>query len=161
MISIRLLAAAVLATVLVACGSSDPKTLIAEGQKALGSGDSTTALAKFTEASAALKPGDAQFLDAKMGMIEALVPTATKQATDEFLALAKSFPDQIGEKQFIYIGGQMISSRKYLEAIALIDAGIKRFGPEATDLRSMIERIKQEAANDKGVIDALAGLGYA
>jgi len=160
MISTRFLTSAALALALAACGDSDPQTLIADGNKALNTNDPNTALEKFSEAATALKPGDPQYLDAKLGVVEALVPTDAQKASDEFMALVTSFPDQVGEKQFIQVGGRMITERKYLEAIALIDKGIKRAGGESPKLHALMKRIEQEAANDKGVIDALKGLGY-
>ena len=46
-----------LAALLFACSSSDPKSLIKEGHDALGSNDSTKAQSKFSEALKGLKPG--------------------------------------------------------------------------------------------------------
>jgi len=160
MISTRLLAAAALAAVLSACGDSDPQSLIADGNKALNTNDPNTALEKFTEAATALKPGDPQYLDAKLGVVEALVPTDAQKASDEFMALVTSFPDQVGEKQFIQVGGRMITERKFDEAAKLIDKGIKRADGESPKLHALIERIKQAAANDSNARNALQQTGY-
>lgn len=160
MISIRLLAAAALAVVLVACGNSDPKTLIAEGNKALTSGDSAAALEKFNEAVTLLKPTDGQFLDAKMGVIEALIAKEPQRAADELKLLANAQPEKIGSKQFIYVGGQMVSARQYEPAVKLIHEGIQRYSADAPALKKVMERIKQEAANDKGANDLMRSLGY-
>ena len=149
-----------LSGLLLACGSSDPKTLIGEGNKALGSSDFKTAQSKFTEALKELKPGDAAYIEAKLGLVQALIQAEPKKATAEFLALATQCPGQVGEKDFDFIGGQMVSAHKYLDAIDLVDAGIKRAGGESPKLKLQMSRIKKEAASDKAVSDKLAGLGY-
>ncbi len=154
------IAAVLLLALLFACGSSDPKSLISEGNAALGSSDFKTAQSKFTEALKTLKPGDAQYIDAKLGLVEALIPDAPNKSNEEFLALSAAFPAKVGEKEFVHVSGLMVSARKYIEAIALITAGIKRAGGESPQLMLQIERIKKEAINDKAVNDALKGLGY-
>jgi len=150
-----------LSAVLFACGSSDPKTLISEGHAAQGKGDSKTAQARFTEALKGLKPGDAAYIDAKLGLVEALISNEPKKATAEFLALATEFPKQVGEKEFAFVGGQMVSAKKYMDAIDLVDAGIKRAGGNAPTLKAQMERIQKENVNDAAVNDKLKGLGYA
>ncbi len=74
--------------------------------------------------------------------------------------MTKEFPEKIGDKQFIYMSGKMVSARQYLDAIDLVHNGIQRAGGEAPALMVFIERIKKEAANDKGVNDKLKSLGY-
>lgn len=160
MTKLHIVAAAVLSLVLLACGSSDPNDLIAAGHKSLSSGNSKDALDKFTKAAEGLEPSDPQFIEAKLGMVEALIPEHPAKATEEFLSLGKVFPEQVGEKEFIFMGGQMVNSKKYLEALDLVDSGIKRFGAESTKLHAMIDRIKMEAASDSGVNDKLKSMGY-
>jgi hypothetical protein len=145
---------------LVACGSSDPKTLVKEGQTALGSGDSGKALGKFDEALKQLKPADQLYKDAKLGRAEALIPSDPKKTVDEFMKLVNEMPEKIGPKDFLWMSGQMISAHKYLEAIDLVENGRKREGGKSPELMARIERIKKEAANDKAVSDKLRGLGY-
>ncbi|MEO6710859.1 MAG: hypothetical protein ABIP42_14865 [Planctomycetota bacterium] len=144
---------------LVACGSSDSKTLIIDGHKAQGSGDSKTAEAKFDEALKGLKPGDPLYIEARLGRIEALIAKDAKLAKDEFLALAAS-TDLVVERDFTFIGGQMVSAHKYLEALDLVHTGIQRAGGESPQLMVQIDRIKKEAAADSAVRNALASLGY-
>ncbi|HTF87747.1 MAG TPA: hypothetical protein VK843_05015 [Planctomycetota bacterium] len=153
------ISAFLMTVLLVACGSSDPKTLVSDGHKAQGSGDSKTAEAKFTEALEELKPGDALYIEAKLGRIEALIAKDAKLAKDEFLTLAAS-TDMVGEKDFTYIGGQLVSAHKYLEALDLVHKGIQRAGGESPALMVQIERIKKEAAADAAVGKELASLGY-
>lgn len=154
--------ALVLTLFAVGCGGSDPKQSISEGQSALGSGNSKAALQHFEEALGKLKPGDPDFIEAKMGQIEALIAIDATKSKNEFVALAKGYPDAVGQKQFKYIGGQMANGKRFVEAIEVTDTGIKRFGAEATDLKDLMARIKKEAvaAGDKGATDKLKGLGY-
>jgi hypothetical protein len=156
----KAIAAALLSTLLFACGSSDPESLIKAGHEAQGKAQSKEALAKFEEALKTLKPGDALYVEAKLGAIEACIADDPKKATDEFLALAAALPDQIDEKKFVYIGGQMVSAQKYSEALDLVHAGIKRSGGESPALMLQIDRIRKESVNDKAVSDKLKGLGY-
>ncbi len=152
--------AALFAFALAACGSTDPKELVKEGNTALGSNDSGLALAKFDEALKALKEGDTLYLDARIGRVEALIAGQPKLAAEEFLELSKKFPAKIGDKEFIYMGGKMVSAHQYLDAVDLVHSGILRAGGEKPKLMAMIDRIKKEAASDKAVSDKLAGLGY-
>lgn len=154
------LLAGLLALSLIACGSSDPKALVKEGYAALNSNQSDVALGKFDEALKELKKEDPDYLEARMGVVEAHIAGQPKQATEQFLALSKEMPDKVGDKQFIYIGGKMVSARQYLDAIDLVHSGLERAGGESPALMAMIDRIKKEAANDKAVSDKLKGLGY-
>lgn len=155
------LTVALLLSALCACSDADPKELIAQGQRALGANDPATALEKFTEAAGALKPEDPMFVEAQLGCVEAKLIQDPKGATAQFVDLATRHADRIDEKVYISIGGQMISARHYLDAIDLVDSGIKRFGKgESPALVVLIERIKKEAASDSAVSDKLKGLGY-
>jgi hypothetical protein len=156
----RYLVATALAAVLCACGSSDPKTLVADGQRDLNTNKPELALKSFNKAVEGLKPEDPLYFEARMGVVESLATIEPKRSAEEFLVLAKTFPEQIGQKQFIQLSGRMINARKYLEAIDLVHSGILRYGAEAQKLHEMIARIKKEAAKDKDVNDKLAGLGY-
>src|SRR5688572_32689163 len=53
-------------------------------------------------------------------LFRSLIAIDPKKATEEFLALSRQFPDKVGSKQFIYMSGKMVSARKYLDAIDLI-----------------------------------------
>lgn len=154
-----LLLAALIATTLVAC-SQEPAELVSEGQSALNSGKSADALGKFDEALKDLKAEDALWVDAKLGRIEALIDAQPAKAVEELLALAQEKPTQFGDKQIVYVSGKLVSARKYSEAIDLVHQSIQRAGGEAPALMAQIELIKKNAANDKGAIDKLAGLGY-
>ncbi len=157
---LNLMLAGLLAFTLFACGSPEPKALVKDGYAALGAGDSVKALANFNAALADLKPENGLYLDAKMGVVEALMPNSPKEAVAEFLVLAKAFPAKIGEKQFINTSGKMVSAGQFSDAVDLVHQGIQMAGGESPTLMAMIERIKKEGASDKGAIDKLQGLGY-
>ncbi|MBK8177511.1 MAG: hypothetical protein IPK67_01105 [Planctomycetes bacterium] len=151
--------AVLIALALAAC-NSDPQELINEGLAALNSGKSADALEKFDKALGQLKPEDALYVDAKLGLVESMIEGQPKQAADELLALAKSHPAQFGEKQIVYISGKMVSARKYVEAVDLVHESIQRAGGESPALMAQIELIKKNGANDKGANDKLKSLGY-
>jgi hypothetical protein len=154
--------AVALALALAGCGSSSPQDLIREGNQALGSGDSKGALEKFRDALAGLKDGDADYVQAKLGEIEAMIEIDAVKAKDEFLAFAGSHPEAVGEDKYLYIGGQMRSKHKFDPAIDLLDAGIKKYGAEAVKLKAAMQQIARDAKNagDEGAQSKLKGLGY-
>jgi hypothetical protein len=138
------------------CGSSDAKSLISDGHASLGSGDANAALEHFQEALGRLGHDDADYVEAKLGEIEALIALDTTKAKDEFLVLANALPNQVGQAQYLRVGGQMANGKRFTEAVELTDAGIKRFGAEAPQLKDLMARIEKEAlaAGAKGATDA-------
>jgi hypothetical protein len=154
--------AAALALSTASCSDPDPKTLISDGRTALGKGDAKGALDDFQKALKVLKPGDPQFVEAKMGEVEALIAIDAKKSRDEFLALAKGFPDQVTQQQFSYVSGQLANGKRYDEAIDVAHAGKTRFGAEATKLTELIDKIKKEAqaSGDAALVAKLKSLGY-
>jgi hypothetical protein len=144
------------------CGDADPKSLISDGHASLGAGDANAALEHFQEALGKLGRNDADYLEAKLGEIEALIVLDAKQAKDEFLVLAKALPDQVGQAKYLDIGGKLANGKRFSEAIDLTHAGIERFGQDATKLRDRIDYIKKAsiAANDDDALKKLDGLGY-
>jgi len=155
-----LLIAALAVSALLSCGSSDPKSLVSAGHTAQGNGNSKEAEAKFKEALKSLKPEDPLYFEARLGVVEALIATDAKGAAAEFFELDKACPGKIGEKQFEFIGGQMVSAKKYADAVEFVHQGIVRAGGESPGLMAQIERIKKEGRNDKAANDALHSLGY-
>jgi len=147
----RLLAAAALAAMLVACEPASPDELIARGHHALGSGDSETALEEFNQAIAALAPTDPQYVDAKFGAISAMVADKPRRAFEDLKQLADTHPQQVGAKQFLYIGDRLVSAKHYWPAAEVIHEGIQRFPPDAAVLELVIKRIELEAAMDERV----------
>ena len=59
------------------------------------------------------------------------------------------------------VGNKMTSAKAFQDAIAVIDAGIKKF-PEDEKLPKLIEVVQAEAEaeGDEGALKALEGLGY-
>lgn len=154
----------VLALVAGACGgggSSDPKALTDEGYAALGTSDYDGALESFQKALAEMDSAHAQFKRAKMGEIEALIHVDAERAKDEFIAMAGSMSGSVTAKDYQAIASKMTSEKKYVPAIAVLDAGIKAHA-ENPKLLAIMEKVKSEAekAGDSGALDALRGLGY-
>lgn len=146
-----------------ACGgSSDPETLVREGNTELGSGNGEAALAKFDAALATLEPTSELWMDAKLGRIDALILVDAAKAKSEFLDLAGTREADIGESEFVLYGGRMSSEKRFDEAIDVLDAGVKRFGKESTKLMAALEKVKRDAtaAGASDALDKLSGLGY-
>ena len=151
---------------LVSCGndggaSGDTTALTDGGYASLNTGDYTGALGSFEKALAAIEPGQPGFDRAAMGEVEALIHVDATRAQEKFLQLATSFPDTIGARQYKTIGGKMTSEKKYVEAIAVLDAGLKAFG-EDPDFPILIATVQEQAskAGDADAMKALEGLGY-
>jgi len=148
------------ALLFAACGSSDPKTLIREGQAAQGAGNSELAQAKFNAALKDLTPGEQVYIDAKMGLVVALIATQPKKAEADLLALADDYPRMVGEKELVYVVSQMVSAHKYQEALELVQTGTQRAGGESPKLQQQVERVRKAAATDSQAANALDSLGY-
>lgn len=144
------------------CGSSDAKSLISDGHASLGSGDANAALEHFQEALGQLGHDDADYVEAKLGEIEALIAVDATKSKDEFLALAKALPDRIDQAKYLDIGGKMANGRRFVEATAITHAGIERFGEDATKLKDRIAYISKaaQAAGDNDALRELRNLGY-
>ncbi|MEO6710857.1 MAG: hypothetical protein ABI054_12740 [Planctomycetota bacterium] len=137
-------AAILLALLLVGCAPASPQTLISEGHAAIGSGDSRRAQCRFSEALKKLRPGEDQFIEASLGLIEALIKTDVERAQSEFMTLATTSPDRIGEKEIMFLAGYMLSANMEEAAIELVTSGFDRFGADSLVLKAMLARIKRE-----------------
>lgn len=147
-------------TLIVACGgATDPNEMNNEASSALSSGRYSEALTGFEAVLAKVDASHPAWMRAKMGSIEARIHIDPDQAQAEFLAFAAANEGQVGEKDYRSIGSKMTSAGKYLQAIAVVDAGIKKFG-ESEVLTKTMDAIKRESKNDAAAQDALAGLGY-
>lgn len=151
---------------MVSCGddggvSGDPTALTDGGYASLNTGDFTGALSSFEQALAAIEPGQPGFNRAAMGEIEALIHVDAARAQEKFLQLATSFPDAIGARQYKTVGRKLTNEKKFVEAIAVLDAGLKAF-TEDPDFAVLIATVKEQAskAGDGDAMKELEGLGY-
>jgi hypothetical protein len=148
-----------LALLAAACGSSDPVALIAEGHTALGFNDAKSAQLKFEAALRELQPGCSEYIGAKLGVIRAKIPSDGGAARNDFMELAAGYPNSIGETEFVFIGGQMVSARKFDDAVKLLQSGTKIHG-ESPTLMAQIDRVRKEAMHDPDAARALRSCGY-
>ena len=141
--------------------ASDPAKTTDAGYQALGKSDWKTAQAEFDTALAALATTDAGFKRAKMGQIEALIHTDPARAKDEFLGMAAGMSSQVSEKDYIAVASKLTSESKFMEAIAILEAGLKA-QPESPKIKQVGDAIKAaaEKAGDADALGALKGLGY-
>jgi len=156
--------ATALPLLLAACGgSSDPGALADSGQKALGSGDYSAALADFEKAVDAMG-GDTSHQDyvrARLGAVEALTQIDASRAKSEFLELADAHSDRVNDRDFNRIGGRLGSAGNVNEGTELVQAGLKRY-PESEHLKKLVQRLGDMAqqSGDSEALEALKGLGY-
>lgn len=138
-------------------GSEDPAAMTDEGYAALGAGDHRAAVESFEGALATLEPGSPDYMRAKMGEIEALIHVDAARAKTEFLEQGESF----SEAQYATVGSKMTSAKKFQEAIAVLDAGMKRFS-ESPKLKAMLDQVAVEAekSGNSDALESLKGLGY-
>src|SRR5690349_4208557 len=160
MVAMRRMSAVLLAGLLCACASKDPEALISEGREAQGHGDSRTAAERFSAALEQLDAGDAQFFDARIGLVEALITADPSRALFEFLALAAECPDRVGDDEFITISDHMAGAKKYAEAVKLIQTGLERAGGKSPKLMTQVGLLEKKESADKAAINDLKGIGY-
>ncbi|MBK7642393.1 MAG: hypothetical protein IPJ19_05005 [Planctomycetes bacterium] len=146
---------------LPACGSSDPRALTDEGSSALATGDASAAAASFEKALALLKPGDPDFARASMGRFQALVRLDPARASTEFLAYAKANPASTSEGDFGTLVGEFLRRDRTVEAIDVMDAGVKAF-PKSEAMLAIRAKVEEQAksAKDPAAMQKLKGLGY-
>ena len=158
----KLLAALFAGLTLVACGGgapTDPAGLTDSGYGKYDAQDYEGAQADFQAALDAGAEG-ASLKDATLGLVRAMAHTNTKQAADIFTAFAAANADAVAAKDYSTIGGELMSAGGTLDAITVVDAGIKRFADDA-GLEQVMEKIKElAAAGDAEAASALSGLGY-
>jgi hypothetical protein len=134
---------------LASCSGAEPKQLIDSGYAALGSGNREGAIARFDEALATIgsNTNDPNFLPAHFGRCQALAKVDPARANAAFLALAKSKPDQIRDKDFNTIGEYLLTANTpeaRLEAVRLLEAGHKMF-PASKDIETFQKRAAAES----------------
>lgn len=146
---------------LAACGGSDPAQLTQDAYADLGRSDYSGALAKFQSALKELQPADPEYVEAKLGEIEAWCYVDGPKAKDEFLTYAKAAPDNVTPRDFKKVASNLTSAHKFEPAIAVLAAGLERY-PKDESVRKLGETIKVEATKvgDEAALGALKGLGY-
>jgi hypothetical protein len=153
---------ALCALMLVSCGgNASPAELTNDGYAALGKSDWKGAAGDFDRALAGLKTTDADYLRAKLGLIEALVHTDAPKAKSEFLALAAGTPSPVTSKNFVVVASKLAGERKFSDAIDVIEVG-KQMYPEDTKLNEVGKALAKAAskAGDSEAEKRLKGLGY-
>ena len=153
-----------LAVTFTSCGgSADPAALTDSGAQSLGSGKYAEAAAQFDEALKGMA-GDTnndQYLRAKWGIIEAGAHVSPDRAVTEFLTLVKANSATMSAKDYAKVGSWLTDAKNYVQAINVIDAGVKAY-PETPSLIAQLKDIqkKVEASGDEDAANALGGLGY-
>lgn len=151
-----------LACLLAACGSTDPKALTDAGTAALNSGDAKGAIASFDRALAGMTANDPDFLRASIGRCQALARTDPVRAQGDFLELARAQPARVREPEFVAVASELASRGSIGPATAVAEEGMKRY-PESPAMSALRDSIGDAAkkANDPESLKKLKGLGYA
>jgi hypothetical protein len=151
-----------LACLLAACGSSDPKALTDAGTSALNSGDEQGALSKFDRALEHMDASHLDFLRASIGRCQALARIDPARAQADFLELAAAQPARVREPEYVAVATELAAEGSIGVATAFAEAGIKRYpeSPEMTVLRDKIGDAAKKAGDPES-LRKLQGLGYA
>jgi len=146
----------ILTLCLSACsGGGDPKEA---GYAALQAGDHATAVSSFDEALAASDPSALDHAELQLARCEALAYVDGAKAEAEFRSLCASGSD-IGVKQYSLIAGALLGANATVNAVNVVDMGVKAF-PGDAKMAALLEKVKEAAATDPAALDALKGMGY-
>jgi hypothetical protein len=144
-----------------ACGPSDPRGWTDRGASAFAAGDTNTARDSFEKALAGLKPGDPDYARASMGRFQALVRSEPERARAEFLAYAKAQGASVTEGHYGLMVAEFLRRERTVEAIDVMDAGIKTF-PKSEAMLAIRKQVEEQArsAKDPAAMQKMKGLGY-
>ena len=146
---------------LAACGSNDPKFLTDDGYRALGKGDSKSAVQDFDKAMKRMDPSKPDYLRAAVGHCQALAGLDGKKAKDEFLELARAQPSRVTEQDFSMVVDALSRGHSLVDAVDVMHAGVQMF-PESPKMEALREAVVEESqkADDPEALKSLKGLGY-
>jgi hypothetical protein len=146
---------------LSACSGGDPKELSDQASSALATGDDRRALEGFEKALASLMPGDPAWLRASLGRCQALARLDPPAAKKAFLELARAHSAKVEVVDFGMIVGELVRKGAMIEAIDVMDAGIKLYpeSPEMTSIRAQVMEASSKT-QDPAAMQKLKGLGY-
>ncbi len=148
-------------TLFLAACDSGPVNHSEEASKALQARDYGAAVSHFDQALAALGPDSPERTEIALARCGARAHQDVKAARGEFLEIAAS--EDLKEKAYKDMVRNLFNagSDGLLEAVIVVDAGIKKF-PDSEGLMAYLEKLKAEAAKAEGgaLNKALQGLGY-
>ncbi|MEO0660939.1 MAG: hypothetical protein AAFZ87_05335 [Planctomycetota bacterium] len=154
--TLRLALAPALLAALAACG----------GGAADASADELIQAGKFDEAVALIEKqretvekGSEAEKELVLLTVDATADEQPELAKKAFLEFAEAAPDAVSAKDFEYAVSQLRTYRKYVEAIEVMDKGMKRW-PEDPVMTELLSFLQADAEKDDGAAAALKGLGY-
>ncbi len=150
-----------IALTLAACGGKSTKELSDDAFAAYGRSDYPTAQSLFQEALKSTDPSSADYLNLKLGEIQATAFIDGAKAQKDFLELAAAQKGKVGVQEYRTVATKLTSAHKIPEAIAVLEDGLKTF-PKDDSIKKLGDAIKLEAQRlgDKASLGKLAGLGY-
>jgi hypothetical protein len=143
------------------CSPADPHARTERGASALAAGDAKTAREEFEGALAGLHPGDPDYARASMGRFQALVRLDADLARDQFLKYAQEPASKAGEGDYVALVGEFLRREKTVQAIDVMDAGVKAF-PKSEALLAIRKKVEEQArsTSDPAALQKMKGLGY-
>ncbi len=151
--------ALVFSLTLCACGGAgDP---VEAGYDALRDGKSAEALEFFDKALSGMTEGADGYKEVAVARCEAMVGTDAAAAAQEFITLSSKDGSGVDMSDFGLLISAFYSNKSFLEAVPVLDAGLKKF-PGNETLETHKKTIIAEAAkgDNPALQDTLKGLGY-
>ncbi len=150
-----------LALPLVSCNGGATADPMSAAETALQAGDSSKAVALLQKHVAGLDASSADYREATLLLCSALAEGAPKEASAKLLSLAQQQPEAITAKDFRDVQSYLQTHGHYLEAIDVMDAGLKRWAgdPLMLEVKDRLLAAVQNAG-DAAATAKLKGLGY-
>ncbi len=150
---------------LAACsGSSDPATLIIQGDTAFAANDREGAVEKYEAALEHLDSSEDGYLQAKLGAIRAAASITPQRASDDFAALVEEKGDEIGAKEYAYVIESLSDAEEGLVAATALMAEAQGKVPGSKGLADLLTKIGDKTVAggdvDNEIRKKLAGRGY-
>jgi len=142
-------------TLLAGCGSSGSANPKEDGYAALQAEDYAAAVAHLDTALAAGTASTGDQLEMAVARCQALAHIDAEKCKEDFLAIGST----VQAKDFSLVVAELLAEENFLDAIALLEAGVNRFAenPKMEELKKLVVAASK---HDPEANAALAGLGY-
>lgn len=146
-------------------GARDAETALRDGYSALARGDGAAALPLLEQAAGELAKdaSDPRWKEIQLALVEARGYVDPAAAESSFLSTVRAHPTRFQADDFATVGNRLAQAGAPLEAIDVVDAGLKEFGyGQHPRLAKVIDDIERRAAEsgDTATRDKLKSLGY-
>ena len=160
--SMKLFLTALCLLPLCACGGGgDARSTMTEATTALDSGDFAGAAAKYTAAMAKMTDADAAMkLEAELGLLQANAHLEPKKAKTDFLALVER--EAVEYSSYNSMVSALAADGNFDEAIEVLKVGMEKLKEDEPKLKQLVQKVGDMAKNAgaAGALSELEGLGY-